>query len=183
MRQNWQLWTERLSDREIKKILKKADKISSEPATIFYNQQVSQEIRSSKIKWLSGEKEILDLLFDFVNQANDNAFRFNILKKADIQFTEYDSNDGDHYSWHHDVDWNRNDGYDRKISVTVQLTDPKDYKGGDFEFSEVETPSSHILKPKGSILAFPSYLKHRITPIKEGTRKSLVAWFIGPEWQ
>jgi len=31
----------------------------------------------------------------------------------------------------------------------------------------------------GSVIVFPSFLYHQVTPILSGTRKSLVAWFTG----
>jgi len=31
-------------------------------------------------------------------------------------------------------------------------------------------------KTKGSVIIFPSYLLHRVTPVTSGLRKSLVLW-------
>ena len=64
----------------------------------------------------------------------------------------------------------------RKISLVVFLSDTKDYDGGDFEFQE----EAKIPAEKGSILIFPSFLSHRVTPVTRGLRYSLVNWFIGP---
>ena len=71
---------------------------------------------------------------------------------------------------------------DRKLSVTVQLSDPSEYEGGGFEFLECPNPDESSRK-KGTVLVFPSYLKHRVLPVTKGTRKSLVAWFEGPRWK
>ena len=62
----------------------------------------------------------------------------------------------------------------------MQLSDPTDYEGGDFIFSEVETPANS--KQKGTVLIFPSYLSHKVLPITSGVRRSLEAWFEGPRW-
>lgn len=64
----------------------------------------------------------------------------------------------------------------------MQLSDSSEYEGGSFEFMEVEQPQEEA-KTKGTALIFPSYLQHRVTPVTEGVRKSLVAWFSGPRWQ
>jgi PKHD-type hydroxylase len=111
------------------------------------------------------------------------SFRVQILRqKTEIQYTEYHATNRGKYDWHHDVDWNNPSGLDRKLSVTVQLSDPSEYEGGDFQFMEVEQPSEEA-KTKGTILMFPSYLQHRVTPVTDGVRKSLVLWFTGPRWQ
>jgi PKHD-type hydroxylase len=73
----------------------------------------------------------------------------------------------------------------RKLSVVISLSDPKDYEGGDFEFqfrgSDDPTLTKIVpeIKPKGSVLVFPSYIWHRVKPITKGLRYSLVAWVRG----
>ncbi len=56
-----------------------------------------------------------------------------------MQFIEYGHNEKGHYDWHHDVNWNGQDGVDRKLSVTIQLRDSNEYVGGNFEFDEIKT--------------------------------------------
>ena len=148
-------------------------------ASTFNNS--GEDVRKSRVAWIKN-KRILDLLYDYVDVANRTAFNVNIYKKADIQFTEYLATEDGHYNWHHDINWNRNDGLDRKLSVTVQLSSPDEYEGGDFSFSECESPPVQ-LKEKGTVLVFPSYLQHRVAPVTRGTRKSLVAWFEGSKWR
>ena len=124
--------------------------------------------------WVSG------MLAHFVNCANSNLFHFDLHNWADfLHLCVYDKK-GSHYDWHTDVFWGETKPFDRKLSITVQLSDPSDYEGGDFEFSEVETPANS--KQKGTVLIFPSYLSHRVLPITSGVRRSLVAWFEGPRW-
>jgi len=178
MRQNWRMWSGAISDFQIAKIVSKAENIQK--AETF--NQGGSEVRSSRVAWLSDNKDILDMLFEYVEEANQNHFKTHVYKKADIQYTEYHASEGGHYNWHHDIDWVRNDGLDRKLSVTVQLSEPHEYEGGNFEFSEVESPNSQS-RAKGTVLVFPSYLSHRVMPVTRGIRKSLVAWFEGPTWQ
>jgi PKHD-type hydroxylase len=75
----------------------------------------------------------------------------------------------------------------RKLSVTVSLTDPKEYKGGELEFDfRNEDPDkkramrtcTEIL-PKGSVVVFPSFVWHRVKPVTKGVRHSLVIWNLG----
>jgi PKHD-type hydroxylase len=179
MRTSWQMWSAELSDDIIKEIESRVD--NTLEAGVF--NEGGSDIRSSRVSWLDFHKDILELLYDYADQANRNAFHAHIYKKANIQYTEYHASEQGHYSTHHDIDWNRDDGLDRKLSITVQLSDPTEYEGGEFYFSEVETPNPELSKKKGTILVFPSYLQHEVKPITKGIRKSLVAWFEGPTWR
>ena len=74
--------------------------------------------------------------------------------------------------------------HDRKLSVTIQLSDSNDYEGGDFVFDqEYQSPDPKALRKKGTILVFPSPIRHAVKPVTKGTRKSLVAWVEGPKWK
>jgi PKHD-type hydroxylase len=63
----------------------------------------------------------------------------------------------------------------RKISLVVQMSDPEDYEGGSLELN-TGGPIVEPTKTKGSVIIFPSYLLHRVTPVTSGLRKSLVLW-------
>ena len=69
----------------------------------------------------------------------------------------------------------------RKLSVSVQLSDPSEYEGGDLELM-VNRNYIKVPKEKGTIIFFPSYLTHRVTKVTSGKRNSLVAWFHGPSF-
>ena len=103
-----------------------------------------------------------------------------------IQFTEYTRSG--HYGWHQDK-WERplhRPGHwlhntNRQLSMTVNLSDPKDYGGGGLEFCIIDKGKAKILTckeilPKGSVCVFPSEMWHRITPVTRGKRTSLVKW-------
>ncbi len=182
VRQNWRMWSGALNDVQINQIIEAAG--NTNEASTFNadgNLEISK-IRKSRVAWLTDNQHVLDMLYNFVDAANRNAFHVSIYKQADIQYTEYLGSEGGHYSWHHDIDWNRNDGLDRKISVTVQLSDPSEYEGGGFLFNETQGPDESC-KQKGTVLVFPSYLQHAVEPVTRGIRRSLVAWFEGPKWR
>jgi len=180
MRQNWQMWSGGMSDQDISTVFLEASKLDIQAASTFNNADTS--VRSSDVAWLNGSSDVQDILWKYVKTANENTFFFDVENICHIQYTEYHAEKGGHYDWHIDVNWDGNEERDRKISVTVQLSDPDEYEGGGFQFSECETPdvSSRL---KGTVLVFPSYLQHRVLPITSGTRKSLVAWFEGPRWK
>ena len=78
----------------------------------------------------------------------------------------------------------------RKISMTVNLSDPNKYEGGnlkldlgpDFKDDERYKVFDDI-RPQGSVIFFPSFTNHCVTPVTSGTRYSLVLWCLGKPWQ
>ncbi len=176
----WQLWPSNVSDDLIEKIILLADDLPVNQATVFSEDDFNPDIRTSSVRWIH-EKWVKEILWDYVVQANINAFSVDVVNHAEVQFTEYHGTQAGHYDWHHDVHWDSSANSDRKLSITVQLSSSEEYEGGDFEFSEC--PSPEDCRQKGSVLIFPSYLKHRVTPVTSGIRRSLVAWFHGPRWR
>ena len=97
------------------------------------------------------------------------------------------------YDWHcdswvkpYDKPESPDHGKIRKLSVTVSLSDDTDYEGGDFEFDFRNTDSGSNqprlckeIRPKGSVVVFPSFVWHRVKPVTSGTRYSLVIWNLG----
>jgi PKHD-type hydroxylase len=72
----------------------------------------------------------------------------------------------------------------RKISVTVSLNDPDEYEGGNlqFDFGPHKVDRYYTcteIRPKGSVIVFPSHIYHQVSPVTKGTRYSLVCWSLG----
>lgn len=134
--------------------------------------------RVSSLYWLEWQQET-DWLFaklaPLVTSSNNRWFRFHLAGFNEaLQLTHYHSVTKSHYGWHEDY------GHEpafqhRKLSVVVALNDG--YEGGNFEFLHTgKVPEA----TKGSVIIFPSFLTHRVTPVSEGERWSLVAWVNGP---
>ncbi len=86
---------------------------------------------------------------------------------------------GGHFSWHADTGpgiLSR-----RKISVSIQLSEPGDYDGGALEFSGLGEPS--LARGLGTAIAFASFLSHRVAPVTRGERWALVGWMHGPPFR
>jgi PKHD-type hydroxylase len=149
--------------------------------------------RNSNIVWM-GDRWIYREIQPYVHSANESAgWNFQWDYSESCQFTKY--NKGQFYDWHCDS-WDRpyykpeepsSNGKIRKLSVTVTLSDPKDYKGGELEFDfrqhDPDKPKKPVkckeILPKGSLVVFPSFVWHRVCPVKSGERKSLVIWNLG----
>ena len=108
---------------------------------------------------------------------------------------------GDFYTWHTDAGENEQSvgGRRRKLSSTIQLSGPDEYEGGNFQWIEPaglfdklkSTGSQNInvepyiktapfsAKERGTLIVFPSFVHHQVTPVTRGTRVSLVSWYHG----
>ena len=115
----------------------------------------------------------------YFTQANFK-FEFNLSLTGLVSINTYSSKGGN-YNWHRDERFD-NVGPHKKLSLIVQLTDPAEYEGGNFEFEGdiPNRPDPNLLKPKGTVVVFPSYVKHRAAPVTKGCRESLAAWVQGP---
>ena len=69
--------------------------------------------------------------------------------------------------------------------MTISLTDPSEYEGGDLEFDFRDTDKGsqpricEEIRQKGSVIVFPSFVWHRVKPVTKGRRHSLVCWNLG----
>ena len=149
--------------------------------------------RNSDIVWMN-DRWIYNEIQPYIHEANKNAgWNFNWDFSESFQFTKYKKEQ--YYGWHCDS-WDKpydspqnpnSHGKIRKLSVTVTLSDPKDYKGGELEFDfrnmdpdkKRNVYKCKEILPKGSLVVFPSFVWHRICPVKSGERNSLVIWNLG----
>jgi PKHD-type hydroxylase len=148
--------------------------------------------RDSNIVWLS-DRWIYKEIQPFIHQANRLAgWDFEWSFSESCQFTKYKLNQ--HYDWHCDsweAPYANKDNPDtfgkiRKLSVTCSLSAPEDYEGGEleFDFRNTDPDKQSVrkcaeIKPRGSIVVFPSHVWHRVKPVTKGTRYSLVIWNLG----
>lgn len=170
-----------LTKQECNKLIKEAKKYGLNDAKVVIDKKdkVDEEIRNSKIYFLEYNLENLDWFFEkmvqeLVNTNHDN-FNFDISGFSEgMQFTEYNAPAG-HYGDHTDKIL---EGKVRKLSMVIQLTDPKEYEGGELEICYGGKPFV-VPKEQGTLITFPSYILHRVRPTTKGTRHSLVAWATG----
>jgi PKHD-type hydroxylase len=137
--------------------------------------QVGWMHRTAASEWLYERIERL------ARQLNAQAFQYDLRGFTDnFQYAVYHGNSGGHYDWH--IDMIPHPRGDRKMSLSLQLSDPSQYQGCDLQFiagGGIETAP----RDRGALIAFPSYITHRVTPATAGTRKSLVVWVGGPKFR
>lgn len=136
-------------------------------------------IRVSDVRWLPRD-DASEWLYGRMNailqQLNQRFWRFDLVDLEVLQLARYGV--GGHYDWH--LDLGPGPATLRKLSLSIQLSDPASYDGGDLEFTDVVGP---ISRDRGAAVVFPSYLRHRVTTVSRGERWSVVGWFVGPPYR
>ena len=143
------------------------------------------EYRRSNIKWIPKDEDhkwIYDKIGMMAQEANDQMFKFDLHSMPEqIQYTEYYDTELGHYDWHMDI--GTDELSQRKISVTVQLSGPDEYEGGDLQLWPGGNYPMEAPRGKGNVVIFPSFMMHRVTPVTKGTRKSFVLWLGGGSYK
>ena len=138
--------------------------------------------RNTSISWIPFKdmKEMYKDIEATMLKANNNHFGFEGMKLTEVgQFTHYIK--GGFYNWHMDnVIIGKTQPPVRKISMTLLLSDPSTFEGGELEFmSKGKTAKLQ----QGQAIFFASWLQHRVKPVTKGERFSLVMWFGGPSFK
>lgn len=184
--QNYYYFNQGFSLEELDIIYKGVETIPFQQAIIGENEE-NLEVRSSSIKWIPPNEQwawLYEKLMNMVIEANNAIWHFDLHSLTDyIQYTEYYADKGGHYNWHQDI--GPGEMSKRKISVTVQLSDPSEYEGGDLEYFKGGDPEKADKAPKGKgvVFIFPSYMMHRVTKLTKGTRRSFVLWVGGEHYK
>ena len=152
-----------------------------EAATLVRGYELATK-RKTTISWLSTSEHVNQPYFmaiaNDVLKVNADKWQFDLWGFIDsLQYTVY--HEGDEFGWHVDCGPKLPP---RKLSVSVQLSDPSEYEGGDLQLrvaEEIETAP----RAQGTVCIFPSFISHRVTPVTKGVRRALVAWVAGPAFR
>jgi PKHD-type hydroxylase len=145
------------------------------------NETDRDDIRRSKIIFLDGPESewIYTKLANACIQINTNRFKFDITGfQTALQLANYASDD--FFEWH--MDYGAGNISNRKLSITVQLSAPEEYQGGDLQFMNNHVAVS-APKTQGTAIVFPSYAMHRVLPVTSGNRMSIVGWIGGAPYR
>jgi PKHD-type hydroxylase len=141
-----------------------------------------KDIRDSDISWLN-PTDNMEWVFlrvtDIVLNLNERFFKFDLFGiNEGFQFTNYKAPSGK-YGKH--VDRGTNHPV-RKLSISIQLTNPEEYKGGELYLYDGDK-GTLMDKTQGTLIIFPSYVLHEVMPVTKGTRNSLVTWVTGKQFK
>ena len=177
--QEWAYFPDALSTEACDKLVEYGRQQGLETGSYGSTQESNSIIRESLVSFIPPTDFMSPYyrrISDVVLSLNEQFFKFNIHGFGEhFQFTEYRAPSGKYQS-HVDRAYNIPV---RKLSIVVQLTDPDEYEGGDLEIiPQIENPHK-MPRKRGTLIAFPSYQLHRVTPVTKGTRNSLVGWVNG----
>ena len=200
MEQNTQLmdndyyfWKSEISHENCQKIINLSEDNWNEASTFASEVDIQMKVgvRKSDIVWIT-EQWVYDLIWSYMYEANENAgWKYDIVAAESCQITRYTK--GGFYSWHKDANGSHNTarnlpnnkflhGNSRKLSMSILLND--DYVGGDFQMHGPSERGREVaftpVSGEGSVIVFPSFIEHQVTPVTKGIRYSLVTWFVGP---
>jgi PKHD-type hydroxylase len=170
----------------------------------LHGDALNKEQRNSKNTWVPTTDWIGGFIWHYIERANRENFLYDLrcIDGESMQYTKYEK--GEFYNWHNDAGLanqykpvsvgNRADGLAqdylnekvemvRKLSFVLQLSDPDEYEGGNLQLLNEAGKSYIAPRNRGTIILFDSRTQHRVLKVKEGVRKSLVGWTVGPRWK
>ena len=170
----------------------------------LHGDALNKDKRNSQNTWIPTAHWVAGFLWHYVQRANRENFLYDLrnIDGESLQYTRY--GEGQFYGWHNDAGLatqykpvsvgNRAEGLAqdfvnenielvRKLSFSIQLSDPDDYEGGNLQLVD-EAQNKYVApRKRGCICLFDSRTLHRVLPVKKGTRKSIVGWVVGPRWK
>jgi PKHD-type hydroxylase len=163
------VYTDVFTARELERIREECDAAQLQPATVEGD---TPELRKGSVAWLA-TPWLSARLGEAVATINEAHFGFHLKGLEPLQYARYA--EGDHFDWHVDM----GHGNQRKLSLTVQLSDPSEYAGGDLVL-RLGSRFEAMERAQGAVIAFPSWVPHCVEPVRQGVRRGLVAWAHGP---
>ena len=169
--------------------------ILNEASIYNYDDKSSRDapdIRKTSISWITDkDNKINELAWHFLREANRIQFNYDLEYFQTIQFGEYKN--GGFYGWHQDqVNIDKSNEI-RKLSLSLILSDPDTFEGGELQFYNGDRPMEDMgeitaeqvtndIKAQGSVVVFDSRDWHRVTPVTKGVRHSIVCGTVGPNF-
>jgi len=182
--QNYYWYRAGFSKEELEKIYSDLENVPFEKATTLDGNS-EKEVRSSRIKWIPKNNQwewLYQKLMNMAADANAELWDFDLISADEkIQYTEYLAEDEGHYTWHQDIGPGM--ASQRKVSITVQLSESDEYEGGDLELWRGGNNVVTSERGAGVTVLFPSYLMHRVTKVTKGKRRSFVLWVGGQHYK
>jgi PKHD-type hydroxylase len=186
--QSFVVWENAFTPAELDAIEGVGDSLKLEKAGVGYEDKsgsADDPIRATDIAWMARGAQsgwIYDRLQRIALALNEQIYQYDLVGFSDpFQYTVYRGAEGGHFGWHVDQE---EKPLPRKLSFSLQLSHGNAYEGCDLELfgGSAREP---LLAPRdrGLLIAFPSSVMHRVTPIRSGTRKALVFWTAGPKFR
>lgn len=166
---------------ELQQIHQFWDDSESKKAELEGGKLTDESLRKSSVIGIrpgEGKDWVFQRMNALIDQANQY-YNFDLNGFYEpLQLAQYEA--GDFFDWH--LDFGAGSSSNRKLSLTIQLSDPSSYEGGDLEF-RINNKVVKAPRTQGTMIIFPSFIMHRVTKIKSGARRSIVGWVSGPAYR
>jgi PKHD-type hydroxylase len=178
-------WEPIFTKEECEQIILLGKELPLETATVVKDVSiVDTTIRITNVSWIPSDNKhawIFNRCAGAIDRNNNEYFKFDLIQLESLQFGAYDTV-GSYYGKHRDCHSTSGSSGHRKLSFSVQLSDPDTYEGGDLQLHYQNDPII-AKKEQGVATFFPSYMLHEVTPVTSGIRYSLVGWVLGPRFK
>jgi PKHD-type hydroxylase len=188
-------WQNSFTTEELDKIIAYCDSVGTERAKIIGTDEndipAIEKKRRSDIKFHPRNENtawIFDRLNRIIGQINNEFYNFDLNGFVAFQYASYNSVEKGTFHWHMDMHLDRKTlppGMiePRKLSLSLLLNEPTEFRGGEFQINLGDESQTETIEfDRGTMVAFPSYIIHRVAPVYEGIKKALVVWVTGPKF-
>lgn len=187
-------WDGTFSDAELDDIVEYCDIQGTERGSTVKpdGESPNEEVRISNVRFHTPNADtgwIFERLNDVIDQINNRFYGFDLIGYDSFQYGEYSGEEHGKYDWHCDTIFGADRGDNmiltRKLSITMLLNEPSvDFEGGEFEINQGQESNAYAPElVRGRIIAFPSFMIHRVKPVTSGLRRSIVIWVSGPKFR
>lgn len=180
----WAYLKEYFTHEECDRIISLGNSHPRQVSAVNVTNDVLNSLRKGHVVFLKSTDSNNDWIFEKMATAvrglNKQFWNFDLNFIETLQFSIYDD-PNDFYGAHMDMAHARPEA--RKLSIVVQLSDPADYQGSNLQFHSSNLNFYDTINDRGTLIAFPSYMVHRVTPLTSGIRYSLVSWVCGPPFK
>lgn len=171
-----------LTVEELDRLVEIGDKIQLDRAQLFgQTQPLPERIDFGRGHFLLSEETrwFYDRMAEVTKRINEESYQYDLSGFHEpFYYLRYET--GEHFSWHHDMSGATE--APRKLTMVLQLNEPFDYDGGEFEVA-VAGKHQQAVRQRGIITAFPSYKIHRVTPVTRGARRVITMIASGPNFR
>ena len=172
----------RLSPSECERVLTLA-KLQPQAGGTIGGGKLSPAVRTSQVAWLRRTHDtdwLYARLAAVAQEARDAYYPFHLSGFWEpLQVSRYIGSDRGHYSEHKDLGPGATSV--RKLSLVCLLSPRSEFGGGTLRMlgKSHSDKACHELS-QGTVIAFPAWELHAVSPVTRGERASLVAWVCGP---
>ena len=177
------IWEEALSSEFCDLMLENIDWSAAKTAVVRSGDVtlLDENLRRTDIVWQDRMQPLGCIAHHYIDSANKQAgWSYALTWQDETQLSRYKAEDAGHYIWHMDSGIPQN-GEQRKLTCVILLNDSTEFEGGGLCIEDIK--SDNLLTKKGSVIVFPSFLRHKVTPVTKGVRYTAVTWASGPAFK